>query len=248
MVVKRLTRKEREKIIEKHFGKIPKGKFKSGIYSYCDRWCEKCNKKDACFLFYMEEREKAGSLAKGMNPQSNEAVFDRIERSLEKTKNLILEITKAEGIDLTMTPEQEKEYKRERRLTDPSRHLLMRLTRRLFKETYYFIESIPPIESKKLEEEGEKIAHYSTQVAAKVFSALSAKLHAKYEKKNRKFWLDDAFKTSCVAYRSAKICRDALKRLDFHLSNFQIRSLVNNYEQILLEIDKKLLSELHPNG
>lgn len=240
--MKKLSQKERGKIIEKHFGKIPKGKFKSGIYNYCDRWCEKCKKQEKCFLRYQELREREKIASEGIDPSSSEAIFDRINNSLDKTKDLILDITRAEGIDISMTPEEKKEYERERKKTDPTRHKIVKLAEELFKKTHYLVESLPPFESRELEGEVEKICHHSVVIIGKVFSAMSNKLHAKYKKgEDRKFWLDDSFKTACVAYRSAKICREALKLLNLEVSDYRIGSLIDKYNKILTEIDNSLL-------
>ena len=241
--MKKLSQKEREKIVEKYFGKIPKGKFTPGIYNYCDRWCEKCKKQEKCFLRYQELREREGLVSEGIDPSSSEAIFNRINNSLDKTKDLILDITRAEGIDISMTPEEERQYELEKRRTDPARYKVMKLAKELFKETHFFIESLPPLESQELNEEIEKICHHSVTVVCKVFSAMSGKLHAKYEKGSRaKFWLDDSFKTACVAYRSAKISRGALETLEVQISDFRFKSLIDRCDKLLTEIDRSLFT------
>ena len=34
-------------------------RFISGIYNYCDRWCERCRMTQRCFLYYQDSRREA---------------------------------------------------------------------------------------------------------------------------------------------------------------------------------------------
>jgi len=239
---KRLTKKQREKIIEKYFGKIPEGRFEPGIYNYCDRWCERCVKRDKCFLYAEELKENADLVKRGINPRSDAGMLESIKNSFAKTKGLISDIAQAEGINLAMLENDDREYKQHERLTDPSRYKITKDSRKLFEETFRFLGSLPDLVSENADEQIRKIAHYAPQISVKIHSALSGKLEAKIDKGDVKFHLEDSFKRACVAYRGAEICRDALRELAGELTDQQANRLADQYDEIILQIDTKLLS------
>ena len=70
-------------------------KFISGIYNYCDRWCERCAFTARCMNFTMEQEENEKS---GGPPKDSEAFWKRFETSLALTKEMITEMAKEQGI------------------------------------------------------------------------------------------------------------------------------------------------------
>jgi len=245
---KGLSQKQRREIVEKHLGKIPWGRFTPGIYNYCDRWCERCNKQDKCLLRYEELKENEQLVRKGKNPKDMKIVLDRVGKSLSQTKDLIADIAEAEGIDLTMPQEDENEYGRMERKTNPQRYKIVKFAAEIFKETYQITELLPPTESEEIEEELRQIAHYAPLVAVKTNSAMYSKLHAKlanekHDKDNKKFWENDSFKTACIAYRGAKICRDSLKAVNSAITDYRLQSLIDDYQKLIKQIDSTFLTQ-----
>jgi hypothetical protein len=39
--------------------------FISGIYNYCDRWCERCSMTARCYVFWQEKRAEASPISNG---------------------------------------------------------------------------------------------------------------------------------------------------------------------------------------
>ncbi|MDP3899738.1 MAG: hypothetical protein Q8Q23_01515 [bacterium] len=76
-----------------------KQKFKSGIYNYCDRWCEKCKDKNRCLLYEKEQKRQTQNLAKGDDLNDLEVIMRYIARDLRNTKNLLNEKIKELGMD-----------------------------------------------------------------------------------------------------------------------------------------------------
>jgi len=79
----------------------------SGIYNYCDRWCERCAFTKRCML-YAQEQEFAA-----MDPQAAEArdpndpkYWGAIAERFMAVRRMIEEDCRERGIDLTLTPEQ----------------------------------------------------------------------------------------------------------------------------------------------
>ena len=88
--------------------------FISGIYNYCDRWCERCPMTARCLLYAQEKADdaEAGSEARDME---NEAFWKRISDSFAVAMRMVSQDMKKRGIPAP-TPEDEREFDaRERR-------------------------------------------------------------------------------------------------------------------------------------
>lgn len=73
-------------------------KYISGIYNYCDRWCERCIFTSRCLNYAMSEEDE-NDLA--THDLSNKAFWDKLHKIFQQTKELIIELAKERGIDLT---------------------------------------------------------------------------------------------------------------------------------------------------
>ena len=69
----------------------------SGIYNYCDRWCERCPFTSRCLNFEMSE-EKFGDLQNG--DLSNEVFWQKLSETLQETLTMLTEMAEERGIDL----------------------------------------------------------------------------------------------------------------------------------------------------
>ena len=77
--------------------------FISGIYNYCDRWCERCKMTSKCSLYASEQivdKEFEGS---GYTEQ--EMFFKKLESAFSMTFQLIERASAEQGIDLNFTDE-----------------------------------------------------------------------------------------------------------------------------------------------
>lgn len=84
-------------------------RFISGIYNYCDRWCERCAFTYRCLNYAMgEEMEASASQARD---SENEAFWDKLHETFESTKDLIEEET--EDLDFDLDEEELQESIRE---------------------------------------------------------------------------------------------------------------------------------------
>jgi len=86
--------------------------FISGIYNYCDRWCERCPFTARCLNFAMSEAE-------GDDPESHdiesEAFWKKLESSLQLAAELLIDLAKEKGIDLDAIEETEELYQQQQR-------------------------------------------------------------------------------------------------------------------------------------
>jgi len=72
-------------------------KYISGIYNYCDRWCERCPFTSRCLNCALA-KEQFGDLEK--IDELNEAFWDKLSEMLNSTLTMIKEMAKEQGIDL----------------------------------------------------------------------------------------------------------------------------------------------------
>ncbi|MCK3685969.1 hypothetical protein [Maribellus sp. YY47] len=78
----------------------------SGIYNYCDRWCERCTKTRKCLTYLHEQEMKEGADAQNSDDE-NQHFWEQIRLAWEVTMELIEEDADRLGIDLNNVPEIE---------------------------------------------------------------------------------------------------------------------------------------------
>jgi hypothetical protein len=82
----------------------------SGIYNYCDRWCERCSFTNRCATFAFEQ-EQFPDPEKDME---NEVFWDKLSEVFELTMEMILEDAEDLGIDLDDIDFEESAASREK--------------------------------------------------------------------------------------------------------------------------------------
>lgn len=85
-------------------------KYISGIYNYCDRWCERCAFTGRCLNFAHSARLEAELAAEG--DDDGDSLADQFAEALEGAVDLIEFIAEEEGLDLD-SPEVEEMMARE---------------------------------------------------------------------------------------------------------------------------------------
>src|SRR3982751_5634138 len=83
----------------------------SGIYNYCDRWCERCPLTSHC-LVYATEQEDNHSLES--HDIQNEAFWRKLTSIFQETREMIVEWARNAGIDLS-EPADEDETRQKRK-------------------------------------------------------------------------------------------------------------------------------------
>lgn len=88
----------------------------SGIYNYCDRWCERCPLTSRCLVYATEQED-------GDSPESrdirNEAFWKKLGSIFQETRDMIAEWAKEAGIDLVEpAAKDEAQFRRKRQLVD----------------------------------------------------------------------------------------------------------------------------------
>jgi hypothetical protein len=148
----------------------------SGIYNYCDRWCERCPLTSRC-LVYATEQEDDNSFPR--NDLRNEAFWQKLSVIFQETRELIVEWAKEAGVDLNgSTDDDESRQHRKRQLVD--NHPLTKAGKKYanaasdwFRELDQMFEVSENFE--QLEEAREVVQWYQYQIAVKTMRALSGR-------------------------------------------------------------------------
>ena len=69
----------------------------SGIYNYCDRWCERCPQTSRCLNFQMGEEEFGDPETRDTN---NEAFWNKMSEVMHTTMEMLYEMAESMDIDL----------------------------------------------------------------------------------------------------------------------------------------------------
>ena len=161
--------------------------FISGIYNYCDRWCERCPYTTRCLVYATEKADDA--LADPEVHDINNAKFwSRLESIFQEAREMIMEWAEEAGIDLETIEAEATAADREQLRRDAKQHKLSLSARRYAELVQQWFEEEFAVEQNvhddqtgmpKNTEEGidvsdavEVIRWYQFFVAVKLFRAL----------------------------------------------------------------------------
>lgn len=157
-------------------------RFISGIYNYCDRWCERCPLTNRCLNFSIGEEEFQDPQTRDMK---NEAFWRKLSEIFRETEEMIKEAAQEHGIDLSKL-ECENEAKHLRvRDEGVKNHLISRAAKTYAdmaeewlkeNEDHLFELAIIPSDDASIEEAIEVIRWYQYFIAAKAMRALLGKV------------------------------------------------------------------------
>ena len=160
--------------------------FISGIYNYCDRWCERCPLTSRCMVYATESEDDDG------DPESrdinNNAFWRKLGSIFEETKQMMADWAKEAGIDLSQV-DQAADDRREKRRTDAASDELAVAARdyagtvtswfqgfdQVFNATDLAPNEADTDEVDQLEDAREVIHWYQYQIAVKLMRALSSR-------------------------------------------------------------------------
>jgi|SRR5215813_9704186 len=163
--------------------------FISGIYNYCDRWCERCAFGSRCLL-YVTEKEDPDLDDPGLRDLNNAKFWRKLESIFKDAHELIRECAAEAGVDLDAIVTDEEIAEHDSETEDADRHELSVAARNYahavqtwFENEMVAAESLSGDESVQAKREAteidvqaavEVIRWYQFFIAAKVFRALMA--------------------------------------------------------------------------
>jgi hypothetical protein len=175
--------------------------FISGIYNYCDRWCERCPFTSRCMNYAISQEEFSDPDSMDVdNPEFNEKIFDVFKVSTE----LLTEMAEEHDIDLndidTEEYEQERKSNRESAESSPcsieakkytthvkewfefSENLFLDKEEELNNQLDFNIAGTDPVKaSDKIKDSIEVILWYQHQNYVKIMRALNGKYREEKE-------------------------------------------------------------------
>jgi hypothetical protein len=160
--------------------------FISGIYNYCDRWCERCPFSSRCMVYASEKEDDDG------DPESrdinNDAFWRKLAAIFEETKQMMVDWAKEAGVDFTQVDEAANEQREKRRSDASKDKLAVAATKYANTVTRWFAgfdqvinatDVIPneadKAEAEQIDEAREVIHWYQYQIAVKLMRALSSR-------------------------------------------------------------------------
>ena len=144
----------------------------SGIYNYCDRWCERCPLTSRCLVYATEQEDND-------SPQNrdnrNEAFWRKLTAIFQETRELIIVWAQQAGVELNgVTDDDDPRHKRKRQLVD--NHPLTKAGKKYANTaTDWFREFDQTVELTDVEDAREVIQWYQYQIAVKTMRALSGR-------------------------------------------------------------------------
>jgi hypothetical protein len=88
---------------------IESGRFISGIYNYCDRWCEQCRFSDRCLVYHQEQRTLERHRLAGEDPDDPEVFVRDLEATLGQTLSMLEKMAAQAGVNLDEAADEEPE-------------------------------------------------------------------------------------------------------------------------------------------
>lgn len=101
----------------------------SGIYNYCDRWCERCPFTARCLVFATEKADGAFDDSE-IDDLNNAKFWQKLESTFKEVRQMIVEWAEEEGIDLEALEDDNAEEQREQQRHDAKDHQLSLSARR----------------------------------------------------------------------------------------------------------------------
>ncbi|MCX6810853.1 MAG: hypothetical protein NTY30_03970 [Candidatus Berkelbacteria bacterium] len=191
----------------------------------------------------MKRKKKRIDEQKEKKPRDTAGSLKKVGESLGQVKDLIQKICDAEGIDVSMTPEEEAEYERREKLTDPHNDPIAIRASRLSKSIYKWLDSVPSLDMVKYQEAYDQVSWHWSLIGVKTAMAIHCQKETEIEEgSSRKFALDQQQKYSWMAYRSTQICKKGFELMDGYVKDSRIRPIIDESQKLMGLIDKKLLA------
>jgi len=160
-------------------------KFISGIYNYCDRWCERCAFTSRCLVYATLEADGTNEELADHDLQSA-AFWEKLADVFEETRVMIMEWADEQGVDLSSVQINLSLEDREERLADAKYNGIVVAARKYAFDTLnFFGQPNTPrahnyaartvADERELSSAIDVIQHYQFFITAKIFRALLAR-------------------------------------------------------------------------
>ncbi len=159
----------------------------SGIYNYCDRWCERCPLTSRCLVYATEQDEESATQTHDL---TNDAFWRKLGTIFRETRDMIAEWAREAGVDLHQIEVEDDPAQRKRKRQQVDNHPLACAGKKYANDASdWFRELDQTIEAsderncdrdveaaEQLEDAREVIQWYQYQIAVKTMRALAARI------------------------------------------------------------------------
>lgn len=163
----------------------------SGIYNYCDRWCERCPLTSRCLVYTTEKEEDDSSQTHDL---TNEAFWRKLGTIFQETRDMIAEWAREAGIDLDRPEAEDDPSQRKKKRRQVDNHPLACAGKKYANDASDWFRELDQIvvvtderangraaepdreSTERLEDAREVIQWYQYQIAVKTMRALSARI------------------------------------------------------------------------
>jgi hypothetical protein len=144
----------------------------SGIYNYCDRWCERCPLTSRCLVYATEQEDNDSPENRDVR---NEQFWRKLSAIFQETREMIVDWAQNAGVDFnSFAQEDEVRCKRKRQLIY-NNPLTKAGKKYANAASDWFREFDQTVEVNDVEDAREVIQWYQYQIAVKTMRALSGR-------------------------------------------------------------------------
>ncbi len=171
----------------------------SGIYNYCDRWCERCSFTSRCLNYSMSEEEFNDPESRDI---TNKAFWDKLHSIFQITKELVMEKAKELGIDLNASDiesAQEENQRKEETVKEhalsKSAHKYIKMVKKCFEDEFEQFkdkeEELNTLINIGVDEEGIKEKADSISDAVEIIQWYQHQIYVKLKRALSKDYIED---------------------------------------------------------
>jgi hypothetical protein len=113
-------------------------RFISGIYNYCDRWCERCSFTSRCLTYAIDAEDNNDSASRDLN---NKAFWERLHAIFQQTTKMLKELAEQMGIDLASLDKESLSESVSHQIDEADNHESIRASRQYIQMTDEWFES-----------------------------------------------------------------------------------------------------------
>jgi predicted nucleotidyltransferase len=219
--------------------------FISGIYNYCDRWCERCAFTARCRVYAMEQTRRP----QGEDESDEDYFVSTLSETFQETLEMIQEMTEEQGIEIdTESPEAIAAWEEHERKAEEIRNseLVKQAedyaftSREIFSSLRDEQNSGEESDSDDVGDSNEIAMFYMFTIAVKINHALSSR---ESEFENPEYETEDGQKHSNGVMKVALIAMDrsitAWRGLLNEKNKEQVQPLINTLEDLRLKCERE---------
>ncbi|MFH1385903.1 MAG: hypothetical protein ABIG65_02565 [Patescibacteria group bacterium] len=213
-------------------------------FNFCDRFCERCGEyQNDCSVYLNDLDFKVKCQIEGKDSDDPKIIFDHVGQMFSQTIEILREIMKERGIEITKEDEKQsaREEEAERRVAEKS--LLFKKARYFSRSASNFLDKFQAVATDDLlidyiQQELEEFSRYCCLVFAKADRAIFSKIsEEKYRIKSSR---SDSAISAALGYYSLLACQKSLESIKNLAANNNDQALrLNRILKISEEAEKE---------